>query len=157
MSNVKIGQKAPNFKLPDHRGKTIQLSDFKGKNLVLYFYPKDDTPGCTTQAIDFSAAKAEFSKLNTVILGISADTIEKHGKFIAKHDLTIDLASDTEMTALNAYGVWVEKSMYGRTYMGIERSTFLIDPKGVVQEIWRKVKVKNHIGEVRDAVKTLNG
>jgi peroxiredoxin Q/BCP len=155
MTHIGVGQKAPNFKLATSDTKTVSLQDFKGKRLILYFYPKDDTPGCTTQAINFSAAKEAFAALNAEVLGVSADSLKKHEKFIAKHDLRIDLASDEAHEALEAYGVWVEKSMYGRTYMGIERSTFLIDEKGIIRAIWSKVKVKTHIEDVKQALATL--
>ncbi len=155
MTAIKVGQKAPNFKLVTDGSKTVSLTDYKGKRLILYFYPKDDTPGCTTQAINFSAAKEKFATLNAEILGVSADSLAKHEKFIAKHDLSIRLASDEAHEALEAYGVWVKKSMYGRTYMGIERSTFLIDEKGIIRAIWNKVKVKTHIDDVREALAAL--
>jgi peroxiredoxin Q/BCP len=155
MTAIKVGQKAPNFKLVTDGSKTVSLTDYKGKRLILYFYPKDDTPGCTTQAINFSAAKENFAALNAEILGVSADSLAKHEKFIAKHELSIRLASDEAHEALEAYGVWVEKSMYGRTYMGIERSTFLIDEKGIIRAIWNKVKVKTHIDDVREALASL--
>ena len=149
MSNsLSIGDQAPDFTLPGDGGKDISLSDYKGQNLVLYFYPKDDTSGCTTEAIDFTANLAKFSKLDTAIVGISKDSAAKHDKFKAKHDLKIRLAADEELKTIQAYGVWVEKSMYGRKYMGIERSTFLIDADGKITEIWRKVRVKGHVDAV---------
>ena len=156
MTNIEVGHKAPNFSLATNSNQTASLKDFKGKHLVLYFYPKDDTPGCTTQAIDFSKAKDKFAAMGAKILGISADSVAKHEKFITKHGLTIRLASDEAHEALEAYGVWVEKSMYGRTYLGIERSTFLIDEKGIIRAIWRKVKVKTHIDEVAEAIAALS-
>ena len=143
-----IHAQAPAFSLPANGGKTLSLSDFKGKKLVLYFYPKDDTPGCTTEGKDFSALKAEFDKAGITVLGVSKDTVAKHEKFIAKHGLSVDLLSDEEGGMLEAYGVWVEKNMYGRTYMGIERSTFLISQDGTILAIWRKVKVKGHAASV---------
>tara|TARA_R110002096_G_scaffold422921_2_gene629730 strand:+ start:186 stop:650 length:465 start_codon:yes stop_codon:yes gene_type:complete len=153
--SLQVGTKAPAFSLPGNDDKTVTLADYKGKNVVLYFYPKDDTPGCTTEAKDFTAANAEFEATNTVIIGMSKDTAAKHDKFISKHDLAVTLASDEEGKCIENYGVWVEKNMYGRKYMGIERATFLIDTKGIVQNIWRKVKVKNHVESVLEAVKGL--
>ncbi len=150
------GSKAPAFKLQTDEAGTVALKDFAGKTLVLYFYPKDDTSGCTAQAIDFSSQKAAFAKAGAAILGISKDSAEKHGKFRAKHDLTIPLGADPDGKAVEAYGVWIEKSMYGRKYMGIDRSTFLIDAKGVVRQVWRKVKVPGHVAEVLKAVKALD-
>lgn len=147
-----IGDAAPDFSLPTDTGETLTLKDFKGRKLVLYFYPKDDTPGCTKQAIGFSADREAFDAAGAAILGVSRDTAEKHGKFRAKHDLSIDLGADTEGAVTEAYGVWVEKKMYGKTYMGIERSTFLIDEKGKIAAIWRKVKVPGHIEAVLAAV-----
>ena len=154
--SIEIGKKAPNFNIDCRHadgstGKT-KLSDYKGRYLVLYFYPKDDTPGCTTQAINFTAQIKDFDKQNASILGVSADPLTKHDKFANKHDLGIALGSDEDHTMLEAYQCWVEKNMYGRKYMGIERSTFLIDPSGKVQKIWRKVKVKTHIEDVLTAL-----
>ena len=145
------GDKAPAFSLPANGGKTVALSDFKGRKLVVYFYPKDNTPGCTTEAIDFTAALADFGKAGTDIVGVSADSVKKHENFIAKHDLGITLLADEEQKMLNDYGVWVEKSMYGRKFMGIERATFLIDENGKIARIWRKVKVKGHVEAVLQA------
>ncbi|MCK0069866.1 thioredoxin-dependent thiol peroxidase [Kordiimonas laminariae] len=152
---LEIGSVAPDFKLPVDGGETLQLSDLRGKNVVLYFYPKDDTPGCTTEAKDFTAQAAAFSDANTIVLGMSKDTVAKHEKFIAKHDLTVQLVSDEEGSAIEAYGVWVEKNMYGRKYMGIERATYLIDAEGIIQKIWRKVRVKGHVGAVLEAAQAL--
>lgn len=151
---MKIGDKAPAFTLPDAQGKPHKLSDYKGRQLVVYFYPKDDTPGCTTQAIDFTAAKAKFARAKTDIIGISADSIARHEKFKAKHNLGITLLSDEEKETIKAYGCWVKKKLYGREYMGIERTTFLIDEKGKIKNIWNKVKVKDHIAQVLEAAKT---
>ncbi len=148
MTNLTIGKKAPKFSISLDANTQKSLSDYRGKKLVLYFYPKDDTPGCTTQAINFSAVKEELAARGVEILGVSADSIEKHEKFRAKHNLTIDLGSDPEMKMLNDYGVWVEKNMYGRKYMGIERSTFLIDETGTILQIWQKVKVKTHLDDI---------
>ncbi|MEM7571199.1 MAG: thioredoxin-dependent thiol peroxidase [Pseudomonadota bacterium] len=150
-----VGSAAPDFELPGDGGKTIKLSDLKGKNVVVYFYPKDDTPGCTKEAIAFSGLKSDFDALDTVIIGVSKDTVAKHDKFKAKHDLSVDLASDEEGGMIEDYGVWVEKSMYGKKYMGIERATYLIDKEGKVANVWRKVKVKDHAEAVLSAVKDL--
>ncbi len=152
---LSVGDKAPDFSLPGNGGTTLSLADFKGKNVVLYFYPKDDTPGCTTEAKDFTAMAGDFQAANTVVVGMSKDTAAKHDKFIAKHDLSVLLASDEEGVALEAYGVWVEKNMYGRKYMGIQRATFLIDAAGAIQEIWPKVKVKGHAEAVLEKARSL--
>ncbi len=148
-----IGDKAPDFSIPSDGGKTVSLSDYKGRFLVLYFYPKDDTPGCTKEAIGFSENKVAFNKLGADILGISKDTTAKHDKFIAKHDLTVALGSDEDGKVIEDYGVWVEKNMYGKKYMGIERATYLIGPDGAILEIWRKVRVKVHVETVLDTLK----
>jgi len=152
---LEVGTKAPEFSLPGNGDCTISLADYRGKNVVLYFYPKDDTPGCTTEAKDFTAMAQDFQNANAVILGASKDTPAKHDKFIAKHELSVDLISDEDGQMMESYGVWVEKNMYGRKYMGIERSTFLIDADGIIQNIWRKVRVKGHAEKVLDAVKAL--
>ena len=149
------GQKAPDFELPGDGGSTLRLSDLKGGPAVVYFYPRDDTSGCTKEAIAFSQLKDEFEAAGATIIGISADPPAKHDAFKAKHDLTIALASDEDKSVLESYGVWVEKSMYGRRYMGIERSTFLIDAGGAIARIWRKVRVPGHADEVLEAVKSL--
>lgn len=149
----KEGEKAPAFALPADDGSTVSLKDFKGKMLVLYFYPKDDTPGCTVEALDFTAKKAAFTRLGAVVVGVSKDTVEKHCKFRDKHGLKIQLLSDEEGAMLEAYGVWAEKSLYGRKFMGINRTTFLIDDKGLITRIWPKVKVKDHADDVLEAVK----
>ncbi|MCF6293004.1 MAG: thioredoxin-dependent thiol peroxidase [Robiginitomaculum sp.] len=151
-----IGDKAPGFCLPADGNSDIDLVDFKGQNLVLYFYPKDDTSGCTTEAIAFTDKMSVFSKHNTKIVGISKDSVAKHDKFKAKHEIKIRLASDESLKVLQEYGVWVEKNMYGRKYMGIERATFLIDEKGKIVHIWRKVKVKTHVDAVLAIVSELN-
>lgn len=150
---LSIGDKAPNFSMPSDGGGTVSLSDYKGRFLVLYFYPKDDTPGCTKEAIGFTESKAAFNKLEADILGISKDTAAKHDKFIAKHELTIRLGSDEDGKMIENYGVWVEKNMYGKKYMGIERATYLIGPDGKILEIWRKVRVKDHVQTVLDTLK----
>ncbi len=144
---------APDFTLPRDGGGEITLSALRPSKVVLYFYPKDDTSGCTKEAIGFTQAKADFEAAGAVIVGISKDTAAKHDKFIAKHDLDVILAADTEGTVCEAYGTWVEKQMYGKKYMGIERATFLIDGDGTVLKEWRKVKVPGHVDAVLDAVK----
>ena len=149
------GDKAPAFTLPTDGGGTVSLSDFKGKALVLYFYPKDDTSGCTKEAIDFSADAKAFKAAGTVVVGVSKDSAASHDKFKAKHKLSLTLAADEETLTANDYGVWVEKSMYGRCYMGMERATFLIDGKGAIRKIWRKVKVPGHAKEVLATAKDL--
>ena len=155
MTELRIGQPAPQFELPAGDGGHLTLSAFLGRPVVLYFYPKDDTTGCTAEAIDFSRLKPEFTKASTTVIGISPDSVKKHGKFKAKYDLSVDLAADEELSAIEAYGVWVEKTMYGRKYMGVERSTFLIGADGRIARIWRKVKVPGHAAEVLEAVKAL--
>ena len=146
---------APDFTLPRDGGEEITLSSLKPQNVVLYFYPRDDTSGCTKEAIGFTEALDAFKAENTVVVGVSKDTAAKHDKFIAKHDLGVILASDADGHVCEDYGVWVEKSMYGKTYMGIERATFLIDGSGVVRNVWRKVKVPGHVDAVLEAVKAL--
>jgi len=153
---VEAGQPAPNFTLALDDGRTVSLADFKGKPLVLYFYPKDDTSGCTSEAKAFSELKAEFDALGAEIIGVSKDSIASHAKFRQKYDLTVHLGSDPDLETIRAYGVWVEKSMYGRKYMGIERATFLISGDGVVRTVWRKVKVTGHANAVLKAVKALS-
>jgi peroxiredoxin Q/BCP len=149
------GDKAPDFELPDDSGGKLSLKTFKGQKLVLYFYPKDDTSGCTKEAIDFNALKAAFHKAGTAIVGVSPDTATSHAKFKTKHKLELALASDEPKTVLEAYGVWVEKSMYGRKYMGVERTTFLIDSKGKIAAVWNKVKVPGHAEAVLKAAEAL--
>ena len=149
------GKKAPAFQLVDNNEVPLRLSSLKGKTVVLYFYPKDDTSGCTREALDFTEHAAEFDAAGAVILGISPDSVKKHQKFIAKHDLKVRLLADEEKSVCEAYGVWVEKSMYGRKYMGVERSTFLINAKGKIVKIWRKVKVKGHVEEVLAAIRDM--
>jgi len=145
---VEIGDAAPDFSVPGAGGKTLSLSDYAGKWVVLYFYPKDDTPGCTTEAKDFTALADQFAARGAHVIGVSKDTVKKHDKFREKHDLTVELASDEAGEICEAYGVWVEKSMYGKTYMGIQRATFLIDPEAKISAIWPKVKVKGHAEDV---------
>ena len=147
--------KAPDFDLPAAGAENIRLSAFAGKPVVLFFYPKDDTSGCTVEAIDFTAALPEFGKLGVEVIGMSPDPVKKHDKFRQKHGLETVLVADEEKQALSAYGVWVEKSMYGRKYMGVERSTFLIGADGRIVRAWRKVKVPGHVAEVLAAAKEL--
>jgi peroxiredoxin Q/BCP len=149
---VAVGKKAPAFTLPASSGEEVSLSDFLGKTIVLYFYPKDDTPGCTKEACDFRDAQRKFSSRKAVVLGVSPDSLKSHDRFIAKFELPFVLLADTDHAVAEAYGVWTEKSMYGRTYMGIERSTFVIGPDGKVKAIFRKVKVDGHVDEVLEAV-----
>jgi len=154
-SKITVGAKAPGFKLPRDGGGEISLSDFRGQALVLYFYPKADTPGCTTEAIDFSRLAGGFAKANTAVVGVSADPVAKQDKFKAKHKLKVALGSDESHKMLEAYGVWAEKSLYGRKYMGILRNTYLIGPDGRIARIWEKVKVAGHAEEVLAAAKEL--
>ena len=156
MSELVAGSKAPDFDLPTDTGR-VSLAALKGKTVVLFFYPKDDTPGCTTESIGFSQAKAEFEKAGAVVIGASKDTAAKHGKFRAKHGLTVELGSDADSDVIERYGAWQEKSLYGRKYMGIDRSTFLIDGDGVIQHVWRKVKVAGHVEDVLAAARALRG
>jgi thioredoxin-dependent peroxiredoxin len=149
------GNKAPAFSLPADDGSTVSLKDFIGRNLVLYFYPKADTPGCTKEAIAFSRLRAAFAKAGTEILGVSADPVAAQDKFKAKYKLTIALASDETKKMLTAYGAWGEKSMYGRKFMGVMRKTFLIDGKGNIARVWPKVSVEGHAEEVLAAAKDL--
>ena len=155
MPELKVGDKAPAFTLPRDGGEIVSLEALKGKPVVLFFYPKDDTSGCTAEAIAFTALKPEFDKLGVSVIGMSPNSVKSHDKFIAKHDLDIPLVADEEMSALEAYGVWVEKSMYGRKYMGVERSTVLIGADGTIVELWRKVKVPGHAEEVLAAARAL--
>ncbi len=150
------GQKAPDFTLPSTEGKTISLSDYAGKSaVVLYFYPKDDTPGCTKEACFFRDMRAEFSNVGAEILGVSVDSVKSHEKFAEKYHLPFPLLSDENQEVVKAYGVWKEKSMYGKTYFGTERTTFLIDKEGIIRKIWPKVNVEGHVDEVLEAVKSL--
>ena len=152
---LKEGDTAPDFELERDGGGIISLSSLKGKPVVVYFYPKDDTSGCTKQAIAFTEHADDFSKLGAHIIGISPNTVESHDKFKAKYNLGIQLAADTEKSAAQAYSVWVSKSMYGRKYMGIERSTFLLGADGKIIRIWRKVKVPGHVEEVLDVIQSV--
>ncbi|WP_286831200.1 MULTISPECIES: thioredoxin-dependent thiol peroxidase [Kordiimonas] len=153
--SIDVGDKAPAFTLPADGGETLSLSDFKGKKVVLYFYPKDSTPGCTTEAKDFTSLIGEFEAAGAVVLGMSKDSVKRHDNFIAKQELKVRLLSDEDGKTIEDYGVWVQKKLYGREYMGIERATFLIDGEGTVREVWHKVKVKGHAEAVLDAVKGL--
>jgi peroxiredoxin Q/BCP len=148
MSDLTVGASAPTFSAPDQSGKTVSLGDFKGKKVVLYFYPKDDTPGCTTEACSFRDEYAEFKKRGVVILGMSPDDAESHGKFAKKFSLQFPLLADEGHKIAEAYGVWVEKNMYSKTYMGVERSTFVIDGEGKVAAIYRKVKPAEHTAQL---------
>ena len=155
MSNLKIGAKVKNFDLPATGDKTIKLTELKGRNVVIYFYPKDNTPGCTKESENFRDNIKIFSKLNTIILGVSRDSIKSHENFKSKLDFSFDLLSDSEEKLCHQFDVIKEKNMYGKKVMGIERSTFLIDDQGVLRNEWRKVKVDGHVDEVLDAVKNL--
>ena len=150
---LEIGDKAPDFTLPTDGAGTMRLSDLEGQNVVLYFYPKDDTSGCTAEACQFRDLFPKFGRTDTTVIGISRDSIASHDKFKKKYKLPFTLASDEQGKVTERYGVWVQKSMYGRKYMGVERSTFLIDDKGVIRGIWRKVKVPAHAEEVLNAIK----
>jgi len=155
MADLKEGQKAPDFTLPGDGGKEISLSAYKGKKVLLYFYPKDDTSGCTAQACGFNDNIKSFEKLGVAIIGVSKDGVESHNKFKAKYGLSFPLASDKDGDVCERYGVWVEKSMYGKKYMGIERTSVLIDEAGKIAKIWTKVKVPGHVEEVSSALKAL--
>jgi thioredoxin-dependent peroxiredoxin len=150
---LESGDKAPDFTLPTDGGGTVTLSKLKGKKVVLYFYPKDDTSGCTAEACGFRDTFPNFRKIDAAVIGISRDSVASHDKFKKKYELPFTLAADIEGKVTEKYGVWVEKSMYGRKYMGIERATFLVDEKGVVRKVWHKVKVPGHVDEVLAAVK----
>jgi peroxiredoxin Q/BCP len=151
--SIEPGSKAPDFTLPTDGGGSVTLSKLKGKPVVLYFYPKDDTSGCTAEACGFRDSFPNFKKLAATVIGVSRDSVASHDKFKKKYELPFMLAADTDGKVTERYGVWVEKSMYGRKYMGIERATFLIDEKGVVKQVWHKVKVPGHVEEVMAAAK----
>jgi peroxiredoxin Q/BCP len=155
MSTAQLGKVLPALKLPATGDKIIDIKSLRGKNIVIYFYPKDSTPGCTTEGQDFAANHAKFKRQNTVILGVSRDSIKSHEKFREKYNFPFDLLSDEDEKACGIFDVIKEKNMYGKKYMGIERSTFLIDEKGKLRQEWRKVKVKEHVAEVLAAVKDL--
>lgn len=152
---VAVGDAAPAFDLEGDGGERVRLADFAGKPVVLYFYPRDDTPGCTKQAIGFTEKAEAFAAAGAVVIGVSKDDRASHEKFKAKHDLTIKLASDPEGETIQAYGSWVEKNMYGKKYMGIDRSTFLIGADGALKEVWRKVRIPGHVDKVLKAVEAL--
>ena len=158
-NNIRIelneGNKAPEFSALGNGNRNINLVDYRGQNIVLYFYPKDNTTGCTAQAKDFTAHHDKFKKIDTVILGISIDGIQSHEKFIAKNELSFNLVSDKDSAIAKSYGVWIQKSMFGKKYMGIERTTFLINKEGDITNIWRNVKVPNHAEEVLKQAETL--
>jgi peroxiredoxin Q/BCP len=149
------GDKAPNFKLATDDGREVSRASFKGRPYVVYFYPKDDTSGCTREAVDFTAAAGKFTRLGIFVLGISKDSLQSHAKFRAKHKLKIGLGSDPDIRMAQDWGVWGEKTLYGRKYMGMERATFLVDAKGVIVAAWRKVKVPGHVEAVLAAAKAL--
>ena len=153
--SLTIGDKAPDFTIATDGGGTFSLLEMRGHNVIIYFYPKDDTPGCTKEACEFRDSLPDFSNSSSKIIGISKDTVVKHDKFKSKYELSFTLGADLEGDVCEVYGTWVEKSMYGRQYMGIERATFLVDKEGVLQGIWRKVKVKGHVEEVLGAVQNL--
>lgn len=150
-----VGDSVPTFSLPSSSGKEISLADFKGKKIVLYFYPKDDTPGCTTEACEFRDNLKNYEAVNAVVIGVSKDPLKSHDKFIEKYGLPFELISDVEGKLLDAFGVWKEKSMYGKTFMGVERTTFLIDENGKIAKAWRKVSVPNHVATVLEEAKSL--
>lgn len=149
------GDKAPNFNLPVNGGGNLSLKDLKGKTVVMYFYPKDMTPGCTTEAQDFRDLIKQFDKAGAVVVGVSKDSVKRHDNFVEKQSLPFKLISDEDGSLCEDFGVWVEKNMYGRKYMGIQRATFVIDAKGVIRHVWPKVKVKGHADEVLEIVKSL--
>lgn len=152
---IEEGKAVPGFNMATDTDGDVSDASLLGSPYVIYFYPKDDTPGCTTEAKGFTEVKSDFDALGVKVIGVSKDPVTKHAKFRAKHELAVTLASDEEGTACDAFGVWVEKNMYGRKYMGIERATYLIDAKGIVRNIWRKVKVKGHVETVLEAAKAL--
>ncbi len=154
-ARAETGAPAPDFTLPADGGRTVALKDLRGKAVVLYLYPKDDTSGCTKEAIGFTERAKEFDAAGAVVLGLSKDPVASHDKFVAKHGLKVTLLSDETGETVEAYGAWVEKSMYGKKYMGVDRSTFLIDRDGVLRQAWRKVKVPGHVDEVLEAVRQL--
>lgn len=156
MNELHPGSAAPDFDLPTDGGGRVKLSELRGRAVVLYLYPKDDTPGCTREAIEFSEAADAFAEAGATVVGLSKDTAARHDKFKAKHQLNVRLAADPEGATVEAYGAWVEKSLYGRKYMGVDRSTFLIDKDGVVRQVWRKVKVPGHVADVLKAAQELN-
>lgn len=155
MEQLSSGDKAPEFILPDQSGKNRSSQEFRGSWIILYFYPKDNTSACTAEALAFSAVYEELSEIDVPVVGISPDTVESHQKFVEKHDLHLTLLADPLHNIIEAYGAWTLKKMYGREYMGVERSTFLINPSGIIEEIWRKVKVKGHVEAVSSRLREL--
>ncbi len=153
---LEVGDKAPSFSLATDGGGKVTSTSLKGKNVILYFYPKDDTSGCTAEACGFRDSHPKFKKADAVVIGVSRDSVASHDKFKKKYDLNFQLGADETGKVTEDYGVWVEKSMYGKKYMGIERATFLIDGKGVIRGVWRKVKVPGHVDEILKAIKELN-
>ncbi|MCQ8782538.1 peroxiredoxin [Mangrovibrevibacter kandeliae] len=157
MPSPSIGEPCPEFALPDETGAIVSLASLRGRPFVLYLYPKDDTSGCTQEAIDFTALAPDFEAIGVPVIGVSPDSVKKHGKFKAKHELAVRLLADEEKALLQALGAWVEKSMYGRAYMGVERTTLLVDPQGLIRALWSKVKVPGHAAEVLAAARELAG
>ena len=155
MERLHEGDPCPDFALPDARGATVSLSDLKGAPFVLYFYPKDDTSGCTSEAKAFSAATGDFAEIGVAVLGVSPDGVASHAKFAAKHGITVPLLADEDKALIGALGLWVEKSMYGRRYMGVERTTILFDENALARRIWSKVRVPGHVQEVLEAARQL--
>ena len=155
MTELQIADQAPGFTLPKNGGGEVSLSEYLGKKVVLYFYPKDNTEACTLEALDFTRLAGDFEKAGAVIIGISPDSAKKHDNFCKKHSLGVTLGADEDTSVIKAYGLWVEKQMYGKSYMGVERSTFLIDKDGHIARIWPKVKVKGHAEEVLEATRAL--
>lgn len=153
---LEVGKKAPAFSLPSHSGKKVSLKDFAGQRVVLYFYPKDNTPGCTTEAIDFRDAATQLKKANAVVLGVSKDSLESHCKFVDKHALNFELLSDPEGAVIEKYGAWGEKNLYGKKSMGILRTTVVIDEQGVVRHVFPKVRVAGHVDKVLEALSALD-
>jgi thioredoxin-dependent peroxiredoxin len=154
MAELSVGAQAPDFTLPRDGGGSVSLSEFEGKSVVLFFYPKDDTTGCTAESIAFTKLEQDFAAAETVVIGMSPDSVKSHDKFVKKHELSVMLVYE-EKTTLEAYGVWKEKSMYGKKYMGVERTTFLLDAEGRIEKIWPKVKVEGHAEEVLKAVREM--
>lgn len=155
MAELAVGQLAPDFQMPRDRGGVFRLSDHAGQPVVVYFYPQDDTETCTAEAIDFSALKPEFEAAGIVVIGISPDSVARHEKFRKKHQLTVELGSDESLKTLDAYGVWAEKTMFGRRYVGVVRTTFLIDRDGRIARVWSKVRVRGHAAQVLEAARQL--
>ncbi|MBX2835102.1 MAG: thioredoxin-dependent thiol peroxidase [Micavibrio sp.] len=152
MKDLSVGDVAPQFNLPADNGQSVNLEDYRGKSLILYFYPKDNTPGCTQESCDFNDALSDFERLDAAVIGISKCSVKKHENFKAKYGFKFPLASDQDADICERYGVWKEKNMYGKKFMGIERSTFLINPEGNIEKIWRKVKVKGHVEDVQKSL-----